>query len=643
MTERLTSRERDFLFCLQQTFAPEDSDVPRAAEALALALERLAPHRLAKLRTVLRMLAGPWLSLLLVGRLAAFDRLDHATRERLLLAMADSPIPLMRTGFQALKRFALLLSYAVVDDSGKNSLWTTIGYPGPRTDKPPPVPALVLTVPAAEMDADAVVVGSGAGGAVAAALLAQSGRRVVVLEAGPPADPATFDQLEANALRRFYLESAASASDDLGVSVLAGSCVGGGTVLNWCTTLRLGERVAEEWREASGIDFRASLAEHFDSVERRIEVQTSSRHNENNAALLRGCRSLGLHAEPTPCNRTDCGDGCGYCGFGCAYSCKRSAPTTYLNDAAASGASIVARARVSRVLTSRGMACGVEVDVFGDEGNSARPLLVRAPIVVLAAGSLRTPTILARSGIVSRHLGQHLRLHPTTAAFGEFEIPVETWRGPMQSVHSDAFAELDGLYGAKLEAVPAHPGLIAFAAPWRGRDQHAALMRKARFGAILIALTRDRGCGSVSLDGRDDVRYRLAQFDARHMLRALAGLTDVMFAAGALRVTTLHTRPIELERARANAAGRLAFGDEIRARGASPNRLAVFSAHQMGTCRMSADPRHGVVDERGAVYGLRGAYVADASVFPLASGVNPMLTIMALARRTASYILTSTC
>jgi choline dehydrogenase-like flavoprotein len=208
-------------------------------------------------------------------------------------------------------------------------------------------------------------------------------------------------------------------------------------------------------------------------------------------------------------------------------------------------------------------------------------------------------------------------------------------------VHSDAFAELDGLYGAKLEAVPAHPGLIALAAPWRGRDQHAALMRKARFGAISIALTRDRGCGSVSLDGRDDVRYRLDQDDARHMLRALAGLTDVMFAAGALRVTTLHTRPVELERARADAAGRRAFGEEIASRGASANRLAVFSAHQMGTCRMNVDPRRGVVDERGAVYGLRGAYVADASVFPLASGVNPMLTIIALARRTASRILAS--
>ena len=107
--------------------------------------------------------------------------------------MADSPIPTMRTGFQALKRLALLLSYAVVDDSGKNSLWTTIGYPGPRSDRPPPAPALVLTVPSTEMEADAVVVGSGAGGGAAAALaqLADASS----CSKGPPADPATFDQL----------------------------------------------------------------------------------------------------------------------------------------------------------------------------------------------------------------------------------------------------------------------------------------------------------------------------------------------------------------------------------------------------------------------------------------------------------------
>jgi choline dehydrogenase-like flavoprotein len=188
--------------------------------------------------------------------------------------------------------------------------------------------------------------------------------------------------------------------------------------------------------------------------------------------------------------------------------------------------------------------------------------------------------------------------------------------------------------------VPAHPGLMALSLPWRSRAQHAELMQRARFAAGLIVLTRDRGSGKVSLDGRDDISYRLSPYDARHMLRALAGLTDILFAAGATRVMTLHTNPLALDRAHADAAGRRRFGEAIASRGAGANRLGVFSAHQMGSCRMHRDPRMGVVDERGAVHGLGGVYVADASVFPLASGVNPMLTIMALAHRTASYIFT---
>jgi choline dehydrogenase-like flavoprotein len=641
MAAPLTPRERAILACLQQTFAPARSDVARASQAAEIALSRLAPHRLAELRKLLGLLAGP-LPALLIGRFAPFDRLAHPQRERLLLALADSPLPALRSGFQAFKRLAMFLAYATVDESGCNPLWNEISYPGPRSDRPAPGPAVRLMAQTPPViDADVVVIGSGAGGSVAGALLARAGKRVVILEAGPSSDPATFDQMEADAMGRLYLESALCASDDLGVAMLAGSCVGGGTVVNWCTSLRLDGAVAAQWREASGgVDFDSSLAPQYDAVERHIAVQQSAIHNENNAALLRGCRAAGVHASVTPCNRAECGDGCGYCGFGCAYGKKQSTAATYLLDAVDAGASVIAHAKVERILITDGKARGVEASVAGAEGAAHRMLRVNAPVVVLAAGSLRSPGILARSGVTSPHLGRHLRLHPTTAAFGQFDHPVEMWTGPMQSVHSDAFADLDNGYGAKLEAVPAHPGLMALALPWRGRAPHAELMQRARFAAGLIVLTRDRGSGTISLDGRDDVNYRLRPYDARHMLRALAGLTDIVFAAGATRVMTLHTEPLVLERAQADAAGRRRFGEAIASQGAGANRLGVFSAHQMGTCRMHRDPRKGVVDERGAVHGLGGVHVADASIFPLASGVNPMLTIMALAHRIASYIFT---
>jgi choline dehydrogenase-like flavoprotein len=419
------------------------------------------------------------------------------------------------------------------------------------------------------------------------------------------------------------------ATEDLSISVLAGSCIGGGTTVNWCTSLRLTDKVAQQWCKASGnIDFGSSLAQPYEVVSERIGIATTHVHNENNAVLLRGASSLGWPHSEIPRNASQCDDGCGYCGFGCAYGNKRSTALTYLRDAVAAGAVIVAGARVDRVIIENGRATGVEA-VHAD----GRQLRVRASTVVLGAGSLRSPGILRRSGVESPHLGRHLRLHPTTAIFAEFDEPVETWHGPMQTIVCDRFEDIDDGYGAKFEAVPAHPGLAASAIAWRSQQSHAAVMDRLRNAAALIVLTRDRGEGSISDDGRDDVRYCVDRYDGSHMLTALAGLVRLAFSAGARSVTTLHTDPIELERRYASDKNLTAFARTLQARGVAPNRLAVYSAHQMGTCRMHRDPEQGVVDEIGRVHGVEGLMVVDASVFPLSSGVNPMLTIVALAHR----------
>ena len=481
-----------------------------------------------------------------------------------------------------------------------------------------------------ELDADAVVIGSGAGGGVAAALLARAGKRVVVLEAGPRAEQVDFTQLEADSMHRFYLDHALAATDDLGVVLLAGACVGGGTTINWCTSLRISPKVAAQWSELSGIDFVSSLDAHYDAVSKRLELVAVDTHNANNAALLRGCQALGWHAACNLKNSVGCGDGCGYCGFACAYGAKRSTAATYLRDAVAAGASIVAQARATRVHLAHGAATGVEATYKG------RRLHVRAPLVVLAAGSLRTPGLLAASGVASEHLGRHLKLHPTTALFAAYDERVDTFTGPMQTVYSDQFSDLDDAYGAKIEVAPAHPGLAAFSLPWRSREQHAAAMRDSPHAAAFISLTRDRDEGSVSVDERAEIRYRVSEYDARHMLDGLCGAVEIAFAGGARKVVTLHQRIMELSRDDATPERRRSFAESILMMGTSPNQLAVYSAHQMGTCRMNRDPANGIVDERGAVHGTTGLYVADGSVFPLASGVNPMLTIMALAHRTVS-------
>jgi choline dehydrogenase-like flavoprotein len=624
----LNRSQETVLDAVVDTFAPADADLPATRGLVAAALQRLAPHRRNKLALVLTLLGNPLTGLVLAGSPRGFARLDAPARERALLRLgALAPL---RPAFDAFARLALFGAYTVADERGHSAVWDRIDYPGPRADVPFGGAAFPVTRPsAARFATDAVVVGSGAGGGVAAALLAQAGLRVVVLEAGPAGEPVAARQREAESFAELYLEAGLCSTDDLGVSILAGACVGGGTVVNWSTSLRLPPELAAQWGDALGRpQLGAELAAAYDAVETRLGVTVSTSHNRNNGVIVDGCAALGWNARPIPRNADCTGDRCGYCGLGCAYGTKRSTAATYLRDAVDAGAVIHARTRVERIRLEHSAVCGV--DAVDEDG---RTLTIDAPLVVVAAGALRTPGILARSGLRSAHLGAHLHLHPTSALSAQFAEPVETWHGVMQS------ALCDRELGVVVEAAPAHPGLMALAYPWAGREVHAAMMNGARFRASLIALTRDRGEGSVGLDARADVRYRIAVDDADRLATGLAAAARIAFAAGATSVSTLHVQPLVLEAADATAAGLDAFERELHRRAAARSPLGLFSAHQMGTARMGRSAADGVIDPEGRVYGVEGLLVADSSAFPTASGVNPMLTIMALAHRTVSAFI----
>ena len=600
-----------------------------------------------QLRQLFSLLQQPVSGLLLAGRPGAFIDLPQAQREKYLLAMANSTLPQLRQGYQAFKRLAGFLYFAVPDPEGHNPNWEVLDYTPPEPPPAAPRPIQPLSISGdMTLECDAVVVGSGAGGGVVAGELALAGKSVIVLEKGGYQGDADFSLQEAQAMSDLYLKRGTLATQDLGVIILAGSTLGGGTTVNWCTSFRTPGDVLEEWARHSGLpQFTAApLQESFTAVERRINVNLeNSAHNRQNQLLYEGAQHLGYHAGSLRRNAVGCEQRCGTCGFGCRYGCKQSTMKTYLQDAYDHGARIIVRCSVERVLIERGQAVGVVARVVNATTGSVHTVTIRAKATIVAAGSIHSPALLQRSGLENRHIGQHLHLHPTSTIAATYPEEVYPWQGVMQSAYSDEFAHLTANYGYKLEVPPTHPGLLGLATPWYSAREYREMMARAANIGTIIVLTRDRGEGSVTVnkDGEPVVHYVTSVFDRRHMLHGLRTAARVHFAAGATEVLSLHSKRTHLVRSEDSFVQERQlrrFDAQLERHGLGPNRLMVFSAHQMGSCRMGNNPRQSVVDGNQQVHGVKGLFVCDGSVFPAASGVNPMLTIMALAHRAAQYI-----
>ena len=552
------------------------------------------------------------LLLLLRTWLPGYSRLSRARREAVLRAWRDSPAPLMRTGFQALRKAALAFAYML---PGR---WEEIGYPGPIGPHPDAsAPTLQPLEPHGDFECDVCVVGSGAGGGVAAAVLAAAGLDVVVLEAGGYWSERDFDGAERAGLRRLYRGGGTSATDDQGVGLISGACLGGGTVVNFTTSFRTPDEVLEEW---GGLGFpSAELGASLDAVCDRLGVNTEhNRPSARDQLMQRGLEALGWHVAEMPRNVVGCEQGvvCGTCGYGCPLGAKQSTMRTWLADAAAAGARIVVGAKARRVLVERGTAAGVD----------AGPVQVRSRAVVVAGGAIETPALLLRSGLRNPNVGRWLRLHPATAVFGIFDEEVRPWEGALQALYSDQFRYLDGSYGVKYETVPAHPALLTAALPWDGAAEHARLMASLPRLSLIAVIPRDRGAGRVRIgrDGEPIVAYRLADEDASRLQAGIDGAGRVMATAGAREVFMSHAR---LQRWNDGfPADAYRFG---------PGRGALYSFHLMGSARMAGSPDLGATSPAGETWEVRNLIVADGSAFPTASGVNPMITIEAIAHLNA--------
>lgn len=449
-----------------------------------------------------------------------------------------------------------------------------------------------------------------------------------------------------------YEESGCLVTDDSRMILLAGATVGGGSTINWSASFRTPDHVRREWADAHRLDFIYSPAYDLamDAVCSRLGVQSEVvDENFQNGVLRRGCTVLGYHVDNIPRNSPP-DHQCGFCGLGCKQEKKQGAMLTWLEDAAASGAVVVAACRADEVLSwpsknkMRRRVAGIVAEVVSERRIS---LYVEANVVVAACGALRTPPLLIRSGLRNRAIGRNLHIHPVQMVWGHFqerEAPAgKCYRGGIMTAYTKEVANWDTTgYGALIQCPASQPGIIGLALPWiSGLDFKARMLNFART-AFFIVLGRDRGGGSVSADanGRLCVRYQLSDLDKESLRDGADRGLRILGAAGASEVGSFNNDgEVFVRGGEAAPASFEAFLARVRARSFQKLSTVTVSAHQMGSCRMGASPATSAVRPSGETWEVEGLFVADSSVFPTATGVNPMITVQSIAYCTADSIL----
>jgi choline dehydrogenase-like flavoprotein len=494
------------------------------------------------------------------------------------------------------------------------------------------------------LDADVVIVGSGAGGGVSAEILALAGLKVIIVEEGALKSSKDFKMREADAYPALYQESAARKTRDKAINILQGRTVGGSTTVNWTSSFRTPAATLAYWNRNFGLTGYTpqALAPWFEMMEQRLHVaRWQAPPNANNDALARGAAKLGIATGAIQRNVKACWD-LGYCGMGCPTNAKQSMLVTTIPSALDHQATLVTHARAERFVFRGDAIDHLLCSALGADGlaPNGRILTLRAKHFVVAGGAINSPALLLRSKAPNPHglLGRRTFLHPTVVSGALFEQRIDAYAGAPQTIYSDHFLEtapINGAIGYKLEPAPLHPLLLATTLAGFG-PPHQQMMRQFPHVQALLALLRDgfhAGApgGSVGLrgDGSAVLDYPISGFMWDGVRRALLSMAEIQFAAGATSVQPVHEM----------ADRYTSWAQAKRGIAALPYKIhitRVVSAHVMGGCAMSPDPRLGVAGPDGRYHGVRNLSVHDGSLLPTSVGANPQLSIYAISARLAS-------
>ena len=592
-------------------------------------LRSVSPRALARIRLGLRAfewLPFPW----------RFSRLDAAAREDFLRGMETSRLGVHHELLLMAKVFATL--GCAVAPEVEERIGFTVSCELADGSLPAPAASLGATEPTGEgEECDVAIVGSGAGGAVAGAVLAEAGLDVIVLEAGESFDRESYPEEPLDAIAGLYRDGGLTiAAGRPPIPLPVARTVGGTTVVNSGTCFRAPDPVLEGWRRRFGIEWATDLVTEFGEAEDflRVTPVDPERMGRNGQLAMEGAVALGASGGPIARNAGSCVQ-CSSCPFGCEIDAKRGMHVSYLPRAVAASARLRTGVEAQRVLVEDGRAVGVQAWRLiprrgGISRHTARsPYVVRARrATIIAGGALGTPELLIRSGLGGRQVGRNLHIHPACWVGARYEEEVRGWDGVMQSYYIDQWEPQRLLLEATFTP-------LAFGGAWLpgvGRAHQRSMLEFGHVGSIGVHLS-DQSSGQVDLTGNGALRarYKLTHADADRLTYGIARAAEIHFAAGAREVYPNIARVGTLTPDTLPAFESACF---------KPSELRLEAFHPMGTARI-ADEREGVCASDGSVHGTVDLYVADASLFPTSVGVNPMMTVIAFAARIAAELAKS--
>lgn len=616
------------------------------SEKVEQSAAKLPEEDIKDLKRLLKILTKKELGLTWAGPLKPFSQLNQKQREKLFYRWSKSSVNDLRKAFNVFRKLSTFIYYSASPEEIPH-VHQKIGYPGPISEGPDQITEIhhEQVAEGETLTCKYLIIGSGSGGGLAAGMLAEAGKDVILVEKGSFLNEQDLNQKEWDMISHLYDRGGALATKDAGVTVFAGSCLGGGTTVNWNGSFGTPEYILNEWASEHDLPHVVSAeyqASH-EAVNKIFNVNAdNSDHNAQNQRLWDGSVKLGKSPKLIKRNVRNCNEAgtkhCGYCGMGCKNGCKQGTLTTTIGTASANGARIFCDAEIRKLTLSGSRATGA----VGTQMVNGKPVRfsVKAENVIVACGAIHTPALLMRSGIRHTELGKNLFFHPTVAVAAKYREYIEPWNGAMMTTLVADALRLDGNYGYWIETPPVHPGVMGMTLPWVSREQHKEDFTMARNCGAFIVLTRDKYGGKVSIDKNGDaaINYKMHSYDLNHSLKGMVEAAEIHLAAGAEEVLFPH-RTRKAVSTDMPEKERNKLYKSMTAWRWRPNDYILYSAHQMSTCRMGGDSKKHPVAPDGSLYGYSNIYVADGSALPSCPGINPMISIMTQSHYTIKTII----